>query len=180
MTVPRFKAAKGDTPLVCLTAYTHPMARLLDPHCDMLLVGDSLGMVIHGFDSTVPVTVDLMIVHGQAVARAARHALVVVDLPFGSYEEHPENAFRTAARVLKETGAKAVKLEGGCEQASTVKFLTDRGIPVMGHVGLRPQSVNLLGGYAAQGRQTPDWAPMLDVLRMRARLVSLWKGSQSL
>lgn len=162
MTAPRFKARKGGEPLVCLTAYTHPMARLLDPVCDMLLVGDSLGMVVHGFDSTVPVSLDLMILHAQAVMRGADKALVVVDLPFGSYEDNPSQAFHSAAQILKASGAPAVKLEGGCEQAATVRFLTERGIPVMGHVGLRPQSVHALGGYAAQGRREQEWAPILE------------------
>lgn len=169
MTVPRFKARKGGDPLVCLTAYTAPMARLLDPHCDLMLVGDSLGMVVHGFDSTVPVSIDLMILHGQAVMRAARTALVVIDLPFGSYEQSPDQAFGTAVRVIKETGAPAVKLEGGCDQAATVHFLADRGIPVMGHIGLRPQAVNALGGYGAQGRRKAEWEPIIEDARCVAQ-----------
>ncbi|CAO3413239.1 3-methyl-2-oxobutanoate hydroxymethyltransferase [Azospirillum endophyticum] len=150
--VPALRARKGGEPIVCLTAYTAPVARLLDPHVDLLLVGDSLGMVVYGLDSTLPVTLDMMIAHGAAVVRASERACVVVDLPFGSYQESKEVAFRASARVMAETGAQAVKLEGGLEMAETVAFLTARGIPVMGHVGLTPQSVNTLGGYKAVGR----------------------------
>ncbi|HYF85975.1 3-methyl-2-oxobutanoate hydroxymethyltransferase [Azospirillum sp.] len=150
--VPALRARKGGEPIVCLTAYTAPVARLLDPHVDLLLVGDSLGMVVYGLDSTLPVTLDMMIAHGAAVVRASERACVVVDLPFGSYQESKEAAFRASARVMAETGAQAVKLEGGLEMAETVAFLTARGIPVMGHVGLTPQSVNTLGGYKAVGR----------------------------
>ncbi|WP_395459446.1 3-methyl-2-oxobutanoate hydroxymethyltransferase [Azospirillum melinis] len=150
--VPALRACKGGEPIVCLTAYTAPVARLLDPHVDILLVGDSLGMVVYGLDSTLPVTLDMMIAHGAAVVRASERACVVVDLPFGSYQESKEAAFRASARVMAETGAQAVKLEGGIEMAETVAFLTARGIPVMGHVGLTPQSVNTLGGYKAVGR----------------------------
>lgn len=150
--VPALRARKGGEPIVCLTAYTAPVARLLDPHVDILLVGDSLGMVVYGLDSTLPVTLDMMIAHGAAVVRASERACVVVDLPFGSYQESKEAAFRASARVMAETGAQAVKLEGGIEMAETVAFLTARGIPVMGHVGLTPQSVNTLGGYRAVGR----------------------------
>ncbi len=145
-------ARQGGDPIVCLTAYTAPVARLLDPHVDLLLVGDSLGMVVYGFDSTLPVTLDMMIAHGAAVVRGSERACVVVDLPFGSYQESPQVAFRNAARVMAETGAQAVKLEGGAEMAETVAFLASRGVPVMGHVGLLPQSVNALGGYKAVGR----------------------------
>ncbi|PGH53434.1 3-methyl-2-oxobutanoate hydroxymethyltransferase [Azospirillum palustre] len=150
--VPALRARKGGEPIVCLTAYTAPVARLLDPHVDILLVGDSLGMVVYGLDSTLPVTLDTMIAHGAAVVRASERACVVVDLPFGSYQESKEAAFRASARVMAETGAQAIKLEGGIEMAETVAFLTARGIPVMGHVGLTPQSVNTLGGYKAVGR----------------------------
>ena len=150
--VPALRARKGGEPIVCLTAYTAPVARLLDPHVDILLGGDSLGMVVYGLDSTLPVTLDMMIAHGAAVVRASERACVVVDLPFGSYQESKEAAFRASARVMAETGAQAVKLEGGLEMAETVAFLTARGIPVMGHVGLTPQSVNTLGGYKAVGR----------------------------
>jgi 3-methyl-2-oxobutanoate hydroxymethyltransferase len=151
VTVPALRAMKG-TPQVWLTAYTTPMAKLLDPHCDVLLVGDSLGMVLYGLPSTLPVTLETMIAHGAAVVRGARHACVVVDLPFGSYQESPALAFRHAARVLAETGAQAVKLEGGAEMAETIRFLTQRGVPVCGHVGLMPQSVNVAGGFRATGR----------------------------
>ncbi len=152
MTVPAFRARKGLEPLVMLTAYTARMAELLDPCCDALLVGDSLAQTIYGLPSTVPVTLDTMIAHGAAVVRGARGALVVVDMPFGSYEASPEQAFASASRVLKETGAAAIKLEGGEAMAATVAFLSARGIPVMGHVGLTPQAVNILGGYGARGR----------------------------
>jgi 3-methyl-2-oxobutanoate hydroxymethyltransferase len=143
---------KGGAPIVGLTAYTAPIARLLDPHVDFLLVGDSVGMVVYGFDSTLPVTVEMMIAHGAAVMRSSSQALVVVDLPFGDYQESREQAFRTAARIMAETGCGAVKLEGGAEMADTVRFLTERGVPVMGHVGLMPQSVNAAGGFKVQGR----------------------------
>jgi 3-methyl-2-oxobutanoate hydroxymethyltransferase len=147
---------KGGKPIVGLTAYTAPIARLLDPHVDFLLVGDSLGMVVYGFDSTLPVTVEMMIAHGAAVMRGSVRALIVVDLPFGSYQGSPEQAFRNAARILAETGCAAVKLEGGEEMAETVRFLTRRGVPVMGHVGLMPQSVNAAGGFKVQGRGEPQ------------------------
>ncbi|PWR20042.1 3-methyl-2-oxobutanoate hydroxymethyltransferase [Zavarzinia compransoris] len=157
-TVPKLRARKGAEPIVCLTAYTAPMAQLLDPHADLLLVGDSLGMVLYGLPSTVPVTLDMMIAHGAAVARGATRALVVVDMPFGTYEESPQQAYRNAVRVLRESGASAVKLEGGAVMAETIAFLTSRGIPVMGHVGLLPQSVNASGGYAALGTaDTSGW-----------------------
>ncbi len=152
ITVPEIAARKGGEPIVCLAAYTAPMARLLDPHVDLLLVGDSLGMVIYGLDSTLPVGLDTMIAHGAAVVRGSRRALVVVDMPFGSYQAAPADAFRACARVLAETGCAGVKLEGGAEMADTVRFLVDRGIPVMGHVGLKPQSVHVHGGYRYQGR----------------------------
>ena len=152
MSVAAFRRRKGGQPLVCLTAYTTPMARLLDPVCDLLLVGDSLGMVVHGLPSTVPVTLEMMVAHGAAVVRGATQALVAVDLPFGSYQESPAQAFRSAARVMAETGCAAVKLEGGAAMAETVAFLTARGVPVLGHVGLQPQSVNTYGGYGARGR----------------------------
>ena len=152
MTVPAVRQRKGGEPLVMLTAYTVRTAQLLDPHCDMLLVGDSLGQVIYGLPSTVPVTLDMMAAHGAAVVRGSYHAVVVIDMPFGSYEASPEQAFASAARLLKDTGAAAVKLEGGEAMAPTVKFLSERGIPVVGHVGLTPQAVNALGGYGARGR----------------------------
>ena len=145
-------ARKSGTPLVCLTAYTTPFARLVDQHCDVVLVGDSVGMVLHGLNSTLGVTLDMMIMHGQAVRRGVARALMVVDLPFGSYEVSPQQAFRSASRVMMETGCAAVKLEGGETMAATIRFLTERGIPTMAHVGLTPQSVNALGGYSVQGR----------------------------
>ena len=143
---------KGADPLVCLTAYTAPIAAILDPICDVLLVGDSLGMVVHGLPNTLGVTVEMMILHGQAVVRGSGHALVVVDMPFGSYEGSPETAFANAVRILQETGAGAVKLESGPQMAATVAYLTQRGVPVMGHVGLRPQAVLSEGGFKAKGR----------------------------
>ncbi|MGB0958787.1 MAG: 3-methyl-2-oxobutanoate hydroxymethyltransferase [Halocynthiibacter sp.] len=146
------QAQKGETPLVCLTAYTTPTAQSADPHCDVLLVGDSVGMVLHGLPSTLGVTMDMMILHGKAVMRGAREALVVIDMPFGSYEESPEQAFKNAARIMAETGCGAVKLEGGVHMADTISFLTQRGIPVMAHIGLTPQAINTLGGYKVQGR----------------------------
>jgi 3-methyl-2-oxobutanoate hydroxymethyltransferase len=144
---------KTEQPIVMLTAYTMRMAQLLDPHCDMLLVGDSLGQVIYGLPSTIPVTLDMMCAHGAAVVRGSWHALVGVDMPFGSYEESPGQAFASAAHVMKETGCAAVKLEGGEAMAETIAFLTQRGIPVIGHVGLTPQAVNMLGGYGVRGRE---------------------------
>ncbi|MFT4012176.1 MAG: 3-methyl-2-oxobutanoate hydroxymethyltransferase [Paracoccus sp. (in: a-proteobacteria)] len=146
------RAMKGLAPIACLTAYTTPMAKLVDTHCDLILVGDSLGMVLHGLESTLGVTMEMMVLHGRAVARGVAHACLVVDMPFGSYEESPAQAMRNAARLMAETGCQAVKLEGGRHMAETVAFLTRRGIPVMGHVGLTPQSVHALGGYKVQGR----------------------------
>ena len=162
MTVPGIKARKVDgktaEPIVVLTAYTMRTAQLLDPHCDLLLVGDSLGQVIYGLPSTVPVTLEMMCAHGAAVVRGSWHALVAVDMPFGSYEASPEQAFHSAARVMKETGCAAVKLEGGEAMAKTIAFLSARGIPVIGHVGLTPQAVNALGGYGARGRSEAEAA----------------------
>ena len=149
-------ALKGQRPIVCLTAYTTPIAKLLDPHCDLLLVGDSLGMVLYGMPNTVAVTMDMMIAHGQAVMRGVERANVVVDMPFGSYQESREQAFRNAVRLMQETGCDAVKLEGGAEMAETIRFLTERGIPVMGHVGLMPQQVNTSGGYRSLGRTNAE------------------------
>lgn len=146
------RARKGGEPVVCLTAYTTPIAEIVDRHCDLVLVGDSVGMVLHGLESTLGVTMEMMILHGQAVGRGLKHACMVVDLPFGSFEESPEQAFRNAARLMAATGCQAVKLEGGRHIADTVRFLVARGIPVMAHVGLTPQSVNALGGYKVQGR----------------------------
>ncbi|MDO9364333.1 MAG: 3-methyl-2-oxobutanoate hydroxymethyltransferase [Sphingopyxis sp.] len=156
LTVPRIRQRKGGEPLVMLTAYTVRMAQLLDPHCDMLLVGDSLGQVIYGLPHTVGVTMEMMALHGAAVVRGSYHAAVIVDMPFGSYEASPEQAFTNAARLLKETGAAAVKLEGGRALAPTIEFLTQRGIPVMGHVGLTPQAVNILGGYGVRGKSDEE------------------------
>lgn len=160
LTVPKIRDHKKDgqtkEPLVMLTAYTARQAQLLDAHCDILLVGDSLGQVIYGLDSTLPVTLDMMIAHGAAVVRGSYHSVVVVDLPFGAYEGSKEQAFETASRVMAETGCAAVKLEGGQAMAETIEFLTNRGIPVMGHVGLTPQAVNVLGGYAARGRSQQE------------------------
>src|SRR3954468_18023893 len=161
LTVPKLKAMKGGEPIVMLTAYTARMAQLLDPHCDMLLVGDSLGQVIYGLPSTIPVTMEMMCAHGAAVVRGSWHALVAVDMPFGSYEGSPEQAFECASRIMKETGCAAVKLEGGEAMASTVEFLTHRGIPVIGHVGLTPQAVNTLGGYGARGREEHEAGKIL-------------------
>lgn len=152
LTPAAIRARKGGEPLVCLTAYTTPIAKLADPHCDIVLVGDSVGMVMHGLPSTQGVTVEMMRMHGQAVARGLSRAMMVIDLPFGSYEESPEQAFRTSADLIATTGAAAVKLEGGAHMAPTIAFLTKRGIPVMGHVGLTPQSAGALGGYRVQGR----------------------------
>jgi 3-methyl-2-oxobutanoate hydroxymethyltransferase len=152
VTLPEVAKRKGGTPIVCLTAYTTPVARLVDVHCDVVLVGDSVGMVLHGLESTLAVTLEMMILHGKAVRRGLTRALMVVDMPFGSYEESPAQAFRNAARVMAETGCAAVKLEGGASMAETIRFLVARGIPVMAHVGLTPQAVNALGGYKVQGR----------------------------
>jgi 3-methyl-2-oxobutanoate hydroxymethyltransferase len=152
LAAPDITARKGKTPVVCLTAYTAPMAELLDAHCDLLLVGDSVGMVVHGLPNTIGVTLDMMILHGQAVMRGSRSAMVVVDMPFGSYEGSPDVAYANAARIMKETGAQAVKVEAGPAVASNVEYLVARGIPVMGHVGLRPQSVLVEGGFKAKGR----------------------------
>ena len=160
LTIPaiRKRKANGHTaePIVMLTAYTARQAQLLDAHCDLLLVGDSLGQVIYGLPSSVPVTLDMMAAHGAAVVRGSYHAVVLVDMPFGSYEASPEQAFASAARLLKETGCAGVKLEGGAAMAETVAFLSQRGIPVMGHVGLTPQAVNQLGGYGARGRSQAE------------------------
>ncbi|GHG82039.1 3-methyl-2-oxobutanoate hydroxymethyltransferase [Pseudodonghicola xiamenensis] len=161
------RARKGGDPVVSLTCYTTPMARLMDEHCDFVLVGDSVGMVLHGLSSTLGVTMEMMILHAQAVARGLSHALMVVDMPFGSYEQGPQQAFANAARIMAETGAGAVKLEGGRRMAETIAFLVARGIPVMGHVGLTPQSVNALGGYKVQGR-----SDQAGVVRADARAVA--------
>lgn len=165
LTVPAIQGRKVDgtteQPLVMLTAYTARQAQLLDPHCDMLLVGDSLGQVIYGLPSTLAVTLDMMCAHGAAVVRGSYHSLVVIDMPFGSYEASPQQAFASASRILAETGAAAVKLEGGQAMAETIAFLAQRGIPVMGHIGLTPQAVNALGGYGARGRSEAEHAKIL-------------------
>lgn len=153
-TIPDILARKGKEPLVCLTAYTKPIAQLLDPHVDILLVGDTVGMVVYGMDSTLGVTLDMMKAHGQAVVKHSKRALVVVDMPFGSYQASPQEAFKHAAELLQTTGCAAVKLEGGIEMEETVRFLTERAIPVMGHIGLMPQHVHTMGGYKFQGRTT--------------------------
>jgi 3-methyl-2-oxobutanoate hydroxymethyltransferase len=157
LTAPDIRARKNGEPIVSLTSYHAHTAAIADKYVDFLLVGDSLGMVMHGFETTLPVPLELMIMHGRAVTRGAKHALVVVDMPFGSYEESPAQAFRNAARVVKETECGAIKLEGGVRMAETIRFLTDRGIPVMAHIGLTPQSINVLGGFKAQGRLREQW-----------------------
>ena len=151
-TVRDIAKAKGGTPLVCLTAYDAPRAALIDEHVDVILVGDSVGMVVHGLDSTVGVTMDMMVLHGQAVMRGAKQAFVVVDMPFGSYEASPVQAFENASRIMMETRCQAVKLESGVYAGETVRYLVERGIPVMAHVGLRPQAINVDGGFKAKGR----------------------------
>src|ERR1700686_576963 len=160
LTAPDIRARKGGEPIVCLTSYHAHTARLLDRHCDLILVGDSLGMVMHGLETTVPVTLDMMILQGLAVMRGSRRALVVVDTPFRSYEGSREQAFMSAARILKETGCGAIKVEGGRRMAETIAFLVERGVPVMGHVGLTPQSINTIGAFRAQGRDQADWGPI--------------------
>src|ERR687895_1252889 len=158
VTAPDIRARKNGEPIVMLTSYHAHTAALVDKHCDVILVGDSLGNVMHGFETTVPVTLDMMILQGHAVMRGSRHALVVVDMPFGSYEASKEQAFASAARVMKETGCGAIKLEGGTRMAETIAFLVERGVPVMGHVGLTPQAINVIGSFRAQGREESDWA----------------------
>jgi 3-methyl-2-oxobutanoate hydroxymethyltransferase len=160
LTAPDIRARKGGEPIVCLTSYHAHTARLVDQYCDVILVGDSLGMVMHGFETTVPVTLDMMILQGHAVMRGSKRALVVIDMPFGSYEQSKEQAFASCARVLKETGCGAVKLEGGRHVAETIAFLATRGVPVMGHVGLTPQAINTIGSFRAQGRDEADWGPI--------------------
>jgi 3-methyl-2-oxobutanoate hydroxymethyltransferase len=164
-TAPDIRVRKGGEPIVCLTSYHAHTARLLDRHCDLILVGDSLGMVMHGLETTVPVTLDMMILQGLAVMRGSRRALVVVDMPFGSYEASREQAFMSAARVMKETGCGAIKLEGGRRMAETIGFLVERGVPVMGHIGLTPQSINTIGSFRAQGREEAHWGPIEDDAR---------------
>jgi 3-methyl-2-oxobutanoate hydroxymethyltransferase len=158
VTAPDIRNRKGGAPIVALTAYHAHTARIIDPYVDMLLVGDSLGMVMHGYETTVPVPLELMIMHAQAVVRGSTRALVVVDMPFGSYEESPAVAFRNASRVLKETGCGAVKLEGGVQMADTIRYLSERGIPVMSHIGMTPQAINTIGSFAPRGRLRSEWA----------------------
>jgi 3-methyl-2-oxobutanoate hydroxymethyltransferase len=160
LTAPDIRARKGGEPIVALTSYHAHTARLVDKYCDIILVGDSLGMVMHGLETTVPVTLEMMILQGHAVMRGSRRALVVVDMPFGSYEQSKEQAFANCARVLKETHCGAIKLEGGRRMADTIAFLVERGVPVMGHVGLTPQSINTIGSFRAQGRDEADWEPI--------------------
>jgi 3-methyl-2-oxobutanoate hydroxymethyltransferase len=162
LTAPDVLTRKGGQPIVMLTAYTARMAELLDRHCDVLLVGDSLAQTVYGLPSTLPVTLEMMMAHGAAVVRGSTRALVVVDMPFGSYEESLEQAFRSAARVMQSTGAGAVKLEGGTNMAPTIRYLVSRGIPVMAHVGLTPQAVHTLGGYKARGRGNAEFSGILD------------------
>jgi 3-methyl-2-oxobutanoate hydroxymethyltransferase len=157
VTVPEIRARKGGKPVVCLTCYHAHTARLLDEHVDLMLVGDSLGMVMHGMETTLGVTLDMMILHAKAVMRGSRRALVVVDMPFGSYEESPQIAFRNAARVLQETGCGAIKLEGGARMAETIHYLSQRGVPAMAHIGLTPQMIQVLGGFKTQGRTEAEW-----------------------
>lgn len=165
---PDIAARKGGVPVVCLTAYTAPMAEILDEHCDLLLVGDSVGMVVHGLPNTVGVTLEMMIMHGQAVMRTAKRAMVVVDMPFGSYEGSQEEAYANAARVMKETGAQAIKVESGPTVVDTIDYLVKRGIPVMGHVGLRPQAILVDGGFKAKGKGVDERARILEEARATA------------
>jgi 3-methyl-2-oxobutanoate hydroxymethyltransferase len=168
LAAPDIAARKGGDPIVCLTAYTAPVAEVLDAHCDLLLVGDSVGMVVHGLPNTVGVTMEMMILHGQAVMRGARRAMVVVDMPFGSYEGSREEAYANAARIMKETGAQAVKVESGPTVPETIHYMVQRGIPVMGHVGLRPQAVLVDGGFKAKGRDEEGRAKILEEARATA------------
>jgi 3-methyl-2-oxobutanoate hydroxymethyltransferase len=168
ITAPDIQNRKGGAPIVALTSYHAHTAAIADKYVDFLLVGDSLGMVMHGFESTLPVPLDLMIMHGRAVMRGAKQSLIVVDMPFGSYEESPQQAFRNAAKVIKETECGAIKLEGGKRMAETIRFLSERGIPVMAHVGLTPQSINVLGGFKAQGRERAQWAAIEEDARVVA------------
>ena len=165
---PDITAKKGREPIVSLTAYHAHTAAIADRYCDFLLVGDSLGMVMHGYETTVPVPLELMIMHGRAVVRGAKRCLVVVDMPFGTYEESPSVAFRNAARVMKETDCGAVKLEGGRRMAETIRYLVERGIPVMAHIGLTPQSIHVIGGFKAQGREREAWAALEEDARLVA------------
>src|SRR5919201_5483679 len=173
LTAPDIRARKGGDPIVCLTSYHAHTARLVDQYCDVILVGDSLGMVMHGFETTVPVTLDMMILQGHAVMRGSKRTLVVVDMPFGSYEASKEQAFMNAARVMKETGCGAIKVEGGRRLAESIAFLVERGVPVMGHIGLTPQSINTIGSFRAQGRDESDWGPIEEDARAVAQAGAL-------
>jgi 3-methyl-2-oxobutanoate hydroxymethyltransferase len=164
-TVPQIAKRKGGEPIVSLTSYHAHTAAIVDRYADFILVGDSLGMVMHGMESTIGVPLDLMIMHGRAVVRGTRRALIVVDMPFGSYEESPNMAFRNAARVMKETGCGAIKIEGGKRMAETIRFLVERGIPVMAHIGLTPQSSHVMGGFKTQGRDEDTWPLHIDDAR---------------
>ena len=166
LTAPEIAQRKGGDPIVALTSYHAHTAAIADKYVDFLLVGDSLGMVMHGFETTLPVPLELMIMHARAVMRGAKRALVVVDMPFGSYEESPSQAFHNAARVIKETQCGAIKLEGGRRMGETIRFLTERGIPVMAHIGLTPQSINVLGGFKTQGRSRDEWAAIEEDARL--------------
>ncbi|MBX3482291.1 3-methyl-2-oxobutanoate hydroxymethyltransferase [Phenylobacterium sp.] len=168
LAAPDIAARKGGVPIVCLTAYTAPMAEILDQHCDLMLVGDSVGMVVHGLPNTVGVTLEMMILHGQAVMRGSRRAMVVVDMPFGSYEGSPQDAFANASRIMKETGASAVKVESGETIVANIEYLVKRGVPVMGHVGLRPQAVLVDGGFKAKGKLDHERRRILDEARATA------------
>jgi 3-methyl-2-oxobutanoate hydroxymethyltransferase len=168
LSAPDIAARKGGEPIVCLTAYTTPMAQILDEACDLLLVGDSVGMVMHGLPNTVGVTMEMMILHAQAVMRGSRRAMVVVDMPFGSYEGAPETAYANAARIMKETGAQGVKVESGLTVPATIAYLTQRGIPVMGHIGLRPQAILVDGAFKAKGRTQDEWGRVIDEARATA------------
>ncbi len=168
LTAPDIRARKNAEPIVALTSYHAHTAAIADKYVDFLLVGDSLGMVMHGYETTLPVPLELMIMHGRAVTRGAKRSLVVVDMPFGSYEESPAQAFRNAARVVKETECGAIKLEGGARMAETIRFLSDRGIPIMAHIGMTPQSINVYGGFKTQGRLRDQWA----LIEEDARVVS--------
>ena len=168
LTAPDITAMKGGRPIVSLTSYHAHTAAIADRYCDFLLVGDSLGMVMHGYETTVPVPLELMIMHGRAVVRGAKRCLVVVDMPFGSYEESPPVAFRNAARVMKETDCGAVKIEGGRRMAGTIHYLAERGVPVMAHIGLTPQSINVIGGFKVQGRSRDQWAALEEDARLVA------------
>src|ERR1700739_4812335 len=168
-TAPDIRSRKGGDPIVMLTSYHAHTAALVDRHCDVILVGDSLGNVMHGFETTVPVTLDMMILQGRAVIGGSQRALVVCDMPFGSYEASKEQAFHSAARVLKETHCGAIKLEGGARMAETIAFLVERGVPVMGHIGLTPQSINTLGSFRAQGREEASWEPIENDARAVAQ-----------